>query len=177
MEHGSEYLGNEQDFNFKQPLKCRAEDDPVFSEWLNKKNQSFNSPETQNKIFKKIRCFLKETSGVSNKELAVFCVCWVDENLFSYEEFLRLHEMEKIDAVSIANFIKDIVLRLGFDSEKLRDQCYDGCAAMMTKKKELPAAMQIENDIQHLALSTHCHPHSLNLACGDGITGHFKRNY
>ena len=84
---------------------------------------------------KKIRCFLKETSDVSNKELAVFCVCWVDENLFSYEEFLGLHEMENIDAVSIANFIKDIVLRLGFDSEKLRDQCYDGCATMVTKKK------------------------------------------
>ena len=30
--------GNDQDSNFKQLLKCRAEDDPVFSEWLHKKN-------------------------------------------------------------------------------------------------------------------------------------------
>ena len=32
---------NDQDYNFKQLLKCRAEDDPVFSEWLNRKNQNF----------------------------------------------------------------------------------------------------------------------------------------
>ena len=31
----------------------------------------------------------------------------VDENLFSYEDFSRLHEMEKTDdALSTANFIK-----------------------------------------------------------------------
>ena len=29
--------------------------------------------------------------------------------------------------------------------------------------------MQIKNDIQHLALSTDCLAHSLNLACGDWI--------
>ena len=33
--------GNDQDSNFKQLLTCRAEDDPVFSEWLNRKNQNF----------------------------------------------------------------------------------------------------------------------------------------
>ena len=32
---------NDQDYNFKQLLKCCAEDDPVFSEWLNRKNQNF----------------------------------------------------------------------------------------------------------------------------------------
>ena len=35
--------GNDQDSNFKQLLKCRAEDDPMFSEWLNRKNQNFTS--------------------------------------------------------------------------------------------------------------------------------------
>ena len=47
--------GNDQDSNFKQLLTCRAEDDPVFSEWLNRKNQNFTSPEIQNET-------LKETS-------------------------------------------------------------------------------------------------------------------
>ena len=37
--------GNDQNSNFKQPLKCLAEDDPMFSEWLNRKNQNFTSPE------------------------------------------------------------------------------------------------------------------------------------
>ena len=53
--------------------------------------------------------------------------------------------MEKTNAISIANFIKDIILQLGFDSEKLQFQCYDGCATMMRKKKEVAA--QIKNDI------------------------------
>ena len=40
---------NDQDSNFKQLLKCRAEDDPVFSEWLDKKNQNFTSPRSKTK--------------------------------------------------------------------------------------------------------------------------------
>ena len=92
---------------------------------------------------------------------------WIDENLFSYEDFLGQHEVEKTDAISIATFIKDIIFRLGFDSEKLRGRCYDGCATMMEKKKGV--ATQIKNYIQHLVLSTHCQAHSLNSACGDWI--------
>ena len=57
------------------------------------------------------------------------------KTFFSFEEFLGLYEMEKTDAVIIENFIKDIILRLGFDSKKLRGQGYDGCATMMEKKK------------------------------------------
>ena len=95
------------------------------------------------------------------------CVLWVDENIFSYEDFLGLHEMEKTDAINIANIIKYIILRLGFNSEKLRGQSYDGCATMMWKKKEI--STQIRNDIQPLPLSIHCQAHSLSLACGDRI--------
>ena len=70
--------------------------------------------------------------------------------------------MEKTNFISIKNVIKDIFFRLGFESEKFRD---DGCATMMGKKTGI--ATQIKNDIQPLALSTHCNAHSLNLACGD----------
>ena len=87
--------------------------------------------------------------------------------MFSYEDFLGLHEMEKADAIGIANIIKDKILRLDFDSKKLRGKCYNGCATMMGKKKGV--AMQIKNDIQLYTLSTHCHAHSLNLACSDWI--------
>ena len=68
------------------------------------------------------------------KKQTFFRVCWVDENLFSYDAFLGLHEMKKTNAISIANFIKDITLRLCFDSKKLRGQCNDCCATMMRKK-------------------------------------------
>ena len=64
-----------------------------------------------------------EASDVSNKEQAVFCIDWVDENIILYKDFLELHKMEKTDAISLANFIKDIILWLGFDSEKLLVQC------------------------------------------------------
>ena len=78
--------GNDQDSSFKQLLKCRAEDDPVFSEWLNRKNQDFTSPEIQNKILKEMSLsalrdivesiknadfhsiMVDETSDVSNNE-------------------------------------------------------------------------------------------------------------
>ena len=75
--------------------------------------------------------------------------------------------MENIDVISIAIFINDIILWLGFDSKKMRGQCYDGCTIMMGKMKRV--AKPIRNDIQPFALSTHCHAQSLNLACGDWI--------
>ena len=68
-----------------------------------------------------------ETSNVSSKKQAVFCVCWVDEYYFLYENFLGLHGMEKADIISIAGFIKVIILLPGFDGKKLRGPYYDGC--------------------------------------------------
>ena len=57
--------GNDQDSNFKQLLTCHAEDDPVFSEWLNRKNQNFISSEIQNEILKRnefiILCIIVES--------------------------------------------------------------------------------------------------------------------
>ena len=78
-----------------------------------------------------------DSSGVSNKEQAVFCAHWVDEDLTSHGDFIGLHEMEKTDATSMVAVIKDIILRLGIDGEKLRGQCYDGYSTMMGKKKRV----------------------------------------
>ena len=75
--------------------------------------------------------------------------------------------MEKTDATTMVNVIKDIFLRLSLDKAKLRDQCYDGCSTMMGKKKGV--ATLIKRDVLALALSTHCDTHSLNLACRDCI--------
>ena len=89
---------------------------------------------------------LDESGDVSNKEQAVFCVRWIDENLTPYEDFLGLYEMEKTDADSIVRIIKDSLLRFGFDKEKLRGQCYDGCSTMMGKKTGV--SKQIKDDVQ-----------------------------
>ena len=174
---------DDKESNFQQLLKLRAENDTVFTEWLKRKNNKYTSPEIQNEILKELALtilrgvvesikavdffsiMLDESGDVSNKEQAVFCVRWIDENLTPYEDFLGLYEMEKTDADSIVHIIKDSLLHFGFDKEKLRGQCYDGCSTMMGKKTGV--SKQIKDDIQPLALSTHCYAHSLNLACGD----------
>ena len=154
----------------------RAGNDPVFTEWLKRKNNKYTSPKIQNEILKELALtilpdvvesikaadffsiMLDESGDVSNKEQALFCVT-------PYEDFLGLYEMEKTDADSIVRIIKDSLLRFGFDKEKLRGQCYDGRSTMMRKKTGV--SKQIKDDVQPLALSTHCYAHSLNLACGD----------
>lgn len=121
---------------------CHAEDESVFSEWLNRKNKNVTSPDIQNVkeiVLRTIAGFIKivkfhsikvdGTSDVSNKSKP--------------EDFLGLHEMEKTDATSLANFIKDIIFRLDFDIEQLRDQCYDNCAAMLWEKKEVATCKPI----------------------------------
>ena len=72
-----------------------------------------------------------------------------------------------MDATTMANVIKDIILRLGLDKAKLRDQYYDGCSTMMGKKKRV--ATLIKRDVHAIALSTRCYAHSLNLGIGSKI--------
>ena len=103
---------------------------------------------------------IDESSDFSNKEKAVFCVCWTDEDLISHEDFIGPYEMKKTDATSMAVVIKDIILQLDLDGEKLRGQSYDGCITMMGKKKVV--ATQIKKDVQALSLSTNCNAHSLD---------------
>ena len=79
----------------------------MLSERLNRKNQNFTSSNIQNEILKETSLsilhdtvesikndgfhtiMVDERSDVSNKEQAVLCVRWVDQNLFSYEDFFR----------------------------------------------------------------------------------------
>ena len=43
--------------------------------------------------------------------------------------------MEKAHSTSTSAVIKDNILRLGLDGEKLRGQCYDGCRTIVGKKR------------------------------------------
>ena len=108
-----------------------------------------------------------ESSDVSKREQVAFCVRSVDEDLHSHEDFIGLYEMEKTDATTMDNVIRDIFLRLSLDKAKLHGQCYDGCSTMMGRKKGV--ATLIKRDVQVLVLPTHFYAHSLNLVCGDWI--------
>ena len=108
-----------------------------------------------------------ETTGIINKEQFVICIRWVDNDLNVNEDFIGLHELSVTNAETLAFILKDVVLRLGLDPERLRGQCYDGCSTMMGKKSGV--ATTIKNELNRNALAIHCHAHALNLAGGDSI--------
>ena len=63
--------------------------------------------------------------------------------------------------------MKDVVLQLELDPERLRGRCYDGCSTIMGKKSGV--ATTIKNELNKDALAIHCHAHALNVAYGDSI--------
>ena len=140
----------------------------------NIERHQFINPSRCCQLYKKLNCIknifsimVDESSYISNREQVDFCLHLVDEDLHSHEDFISLYEMEKTDATTMINVIKDIFLRLDLDKAKLHGQCYDGFSTMMGKKKAV--ATIIKRDVQALALPTHFYTHSLNLACEDWI--------
>ena len=176
---------NDSESNFRQSLLLRAEDDPNFQEWLHKETNRFTSSAIQNEILKDmamhiLRPIVKnikkssyysimadETTDIINKEQFVICIRWVDNDLNANEDFIGLHELSVTNAETLAFILKDVVLRLGLDPERLRGQCYDGCSTMMGKKSGV--ATTIKTELNGNALAIHCHARALNLDCGDSI--------
>ena len=108
-----------------------------------------------------------EITDIIDKEQFVICIRWVDNDLNANEDFIGLHELSVTNAETLAFILKDVVLRLGLDPERLRGQCYDGCSTMMGKKSGVAPA--IKNELNRNALAIHCHAHALNLGGGDNI--------
>ena len=108
-----------------------------------------------------------ETADIINREQFVICIRWVDNDLNAKEDFIGLHEISATNAEPLAFILKDVVLRLGLDPERLRGQCYDGCSTMMSKKSGV--ATTVKNELSRNALAIYCHAQALNLACGDSI--------
>ena len=121
------------------------------------------------KNIKKSSCYsimADETTNIINKEFMI-CIRWIDNDLNANKNFIGLHELSVTNAETLAFILKDVVLRLGLDPERLRGQCYDGCSTMMGKKSGV--ATTIKTELNRNALAIHCHAHALNLACGDSI--------
>ena len=95
-----------------------------------------------------------ESTDITNQEQLVICIRWVDKDLNPHEDFIGLHQVDKLDATTLTKVIKDIILRLGLDPSQLRGQCNDGCSTMMGLKKGV--STQIKNDVDGRALCTHC---------------------
>ena len=104
-----------------------------------------------------VLCWIKyRTYKIKSRLFFVFF--WVAGNPFSNEDFLWLHEMEKTDAESIANFLKDIIHWLDFNSKKLRVQCYGGCTAVMGKMKGVATLIK---KMHSIACTFYPFPHTL----------------
>ena len=54
----------------------------------------------------------EETTDASNKEQVVICMCWVDNNFKAHEKFIGMHEVDSIDASTLYQTIKDVLLKL-----------------------------------------------------------------
>ena len=108
--------GDETDSNFYQLLKLREQDDSRIQSWLTDK---YTSSDMQNEIIKLmalhvlrkviaslhsvpfLAIMLDETTDSSNKELAVFCIRWVDNKLEAHEEYIGLYQVNSTEASSL----------------------------------------------------------------------------
>ena len=90
----------------------------------------------------------------------------MDEKLLVHEEMVGLYQIDNTCAQTIANSIKDVLLRLNISIRKCRGQTYDSASAVSGRKTGVQA--RIKNG-QPKALFNHCHGHLINLACADSI--------
>ena len=176
--------GSEDNSNYIQLLNLRAIDDPRITEWWDKRSYNYTSPAIQNeilkimalKIIRKIAVSLQgsdffmimadETINASNKEQVIICMRWVDNDFEAHEEFIGMHVVDSIDASTLYQVIKDVLLKLNLFITKARRQCYDGAAAMSGCRSEV--AKRIMDD-EPKAIYTHCYGHSLDLAISDTV--------
>ncbi|KAJ8018695.1 Zinc finger MYM-type protein 1 [Holothuria leucospilota] len=121
--------GNTEDqSNFIQLLKLRAQDNPFISKWLNSKEEKYTNHDIQNEIFEimahNVICDIvqdirtqsgfysiisDEYTDITNKEQLTFCLRWVDKSLEAHEYFLGFYNIPNISSETIV--VKDALVR------------------------------------------------------------------
>lgn len=167
--------------NLYQMLKSRAETDPILSNWLEKRNHDYISPQAQNEVLQilgntvvrdiiaavkapqvvQFSLIIDGTRDVSGKEQESICIRYVDHDLVPQEEFVGLYQASSTTGESICNIAIDILKRLNLPLSSLRGQAYDGAANMAGKNRGVQALIKQQ---QPLALYVHCGAHCSNLA-------------
>ena len=174
--------GNDEDSNFIQLLRLRAEEKPQILKWLEKSSKKHTAHENQNEmlqimshivlknILDDIRnspflsVMVDETTDKSNVEQLTLVIRWVSNDLSVSEEFLGMYSLSAADAKSIVSVLLDALLRFQIPLSKVRGQCYDGCSTMAGAKSGV--ATQIAEK-EPRAVFTHCFGHALNLGESD----------
>ena len=162
--------GSEENSNFYQLLKLRAEENSEILDWLRRKDDKYTSPVIQNEILEVIAlCMLRkiseniqnatffsimadETADISNKEQLVVCIRWVDENFAVHEDFIAMYPFERTTADHIVAVLKNC--------RKMR---------LITMAGEKTGGATQIKALNSKCLYTHCYGHALNLAVADAI--------
>ena len=96
---------------------------------------------------------------LENQESIV--IIYIDENL-KVQKCIGFYSSTSSTSESIANILKDTIIRLGLSMFNLRGQCYDGASNLSAVYKGTQALIQKEKP---LAYYTYCSSHRLNLVC------------
>ena len=140
--------GKEDNGNFMQLLKVKAEDDSRLLDWLEKKLNKYTSHDIQNEILKVmsvhllreiatslqlssfITIMMDETTDVSNKQQATIVFRLVTDEFAVHEEFLGMYEMPNITSCALVGVMKDALYGMNISISKVCGQCYDGASTM-----------------------------------------------
>ena len=176
--------GDELDSNLHQLLHLKSESDPNLAAWFKWKENVYTSPEIQNELIKVmgthiLRNISKELQSspfltfltimadeTTNTEQVAIVFRHVTDDLLVHEEFVGLYEVSTIEAATLFDAIKDVLLQLNLPTAKVHGQCYDGASAMSSNKH---GVSKLVNDLESRAVYMHCYGHALNLAAGDTL--------
>ena len=119
---------------------------------LGKEPEKYTSPEIQNELLEAMAlgvmrqisaniqnatfCTITadETADVSNREQLVICIRRVDDRFVIREDFIGTHPMERTNADQVVAILKNFLLRINFNIQRTRGQCYDGAATKVGAK-------------------------------------------
>ncbi|CAI6370434.1 unnamed protein product [Macrosiphum euphorbiae] len=169
------------DGNFRNLLRFRARGDASLKLHLESSGTiKYTSPISQNAIIdscnsillnkivarvNEAKCFtvlVDETADIAGLEQVSICVRYIDLKSYElHEDFLQFVPTTDASGKGLSRLILDNLREFGIDTQYLRDQGYDGAAAMAGKYNGVQAYIKKEHP---LALYVHCSAHSLNLA-------------
>jgi len=179
-------INNDENSNFIQILKARAEDVSELESWLKRSGHKWLHHEVQNEILElmatkvmsenlaEIRqaefcaLLLDETSDLLKIEQISICLRIVSQNLVSSEFFLGFYSTSSTKAETLFQVVQDVFLRFNLPLTKLRGQCYDGAANVSGKITGLQTRLR---EIEPRALYVHCNAHNINLVVQDAMEG------
>ena len=79
----------------------------------------------------KYALLVDETRDVSNSEQLTVILRWVDESFEIHEDFVGFMSMEKVDAASLTEAIKDVLVRCVLPLSDFRGQGYDATTGLV----------------------------------------------